>query len=161
MKPEYELLRGAFAPTRLLWRGQDMGGVKEWYFDAPVGRDVVGTVLNQHREGPWWTPLTEISLASDPENPKVVDGGEERAQHDMIVANSFFLHEMFGLGHIVRTNGSVAAFWDGVECHVVRMENLHRVAVKLSQVKGAALSRAKRVSKSAKFVESVFKDLIS
>lgn len=156
---EWKVERRAFAQSVVTWKGREVGTVGECFFQFPE-RDVVGTLLNQWK-GVWWTPLREVSVASDPEGEKVVDGGVERAEHDRLVSGTFALHPMFGPGHVVRTNGQIAAFWDGVECWVVECGNLERLAVRLDQRTAAKPTRASRARETSRvLVEKVFADLL-
>lgn len=153
MNQVYSLCRQALQPTQLLVNGSDAGPVADHFFDFPVGRDEVGTVLNQLRPGLWRTPKFEVSVASDPHVTYTVEGGEAVAVHDKLVSNSFYLHPEFGPGHVLRTDGSIAAFWDGVTCWVVRMENLTQLRVVLGRA--SATKGESRKEKMQKLLDSI------
>lgn len=161
MTQQYSLQRAAFAPTRLAFMGEAVGTVAEWFFSHPA-RDVVGTQMRQDH-GDWREPLRELSLASWPEGeaPLVpssdgeqsirLDNGDciqARQAHNVLVAASFYLHPMFGLGHLVLTDGRTGAFWDGAETHVVHVTNLQpcRVVLSRTTTRSGAGARPKRAN---------------
>lgn len=153
MHQVYSLRKQALTPARLLFNGEDAGPVVDHFFDFPVGRDEVGTVLNQLRPGIWRTPKFEVSCPSESDGPKVMDNGVERAVHDRLVSGSFYLHPEFGPGHVLRTDGSIAAFWDGVTCWVVRMENLTQLRVALGR--GYAPTGESKKDRIQKLLDSI------
>lgn len=151
----YALHKVPLQPTRLLFNGSDLGPVADHYFDPPMERDVVGTVLNQMRPGQWRTPFFEVSQSSEPDGPRVYDEltGRDRAVHDRLVSNTFHFHQEFGLGHVMRTDGSLAAFWDGVVCQVVRLENL--VVVRVVLGRDVVTKRESRKEKLKALLDSI------
>lgn len=110
--------------------------VPDHYFDAPCAEraaTLLGTHLNERTraQSQWRTPLVAVSIASNPD-VKFSDNGNVRAIHDTLVTASFFHHPRYGHGHVLRTDGSLAAFWTGgSEVLVVHWTNLKEERVVL------------------------------
>lgn len=136
MKRLYSLQRGAFSPTKLCFCGTVLGEVGEFFFDPPA-EDVVGSLLNERKANEWRSQLREVSGASwsDPENAPMISDDGERQMHNVLVSNSFALHPMFGTGHVLRTDGRIAAFWNGERTYIVHLTNLKMLRVVISQDK--------------------------
>lgn len=148
MHQHYTIERRPFRPSVIYYNGVAVGESREVFFEPPQDpAEVVGTVLAQAK-GIWWSPMREISVASWGRDggPLIADADGEHAfpppsdvsarfQHNVLVSNTFALHPMFGVGHIVRTNGTIAAFWcGGGSCHVVEVENLTKLAAVLDRL---------------------------
>lgn len=144
--------REAFGPTQITLNGRPQVASCDAFFEFPSGRvdEIVGTVLAEYRQGPWWTPLTCLSVPTQSGNEAdmVVDGGVQRIVHEGLVSNTFALHPEFGCGHVLRTNGHIAAFWDGVEIFVVGVANLIPLRVRLDSDR-EAVRAARQASATA------------
>lgn len=151
----FGLRRSAFQPTALTFRGKELGPVSDYYFDPPG--DAVGKfngLLNELRPGTdWRTPRVAASAGAWPEGEalEVIDGGtqvcfenypglgkvelryggQERIAHNALFSASFYLHPFYGTGHVLRTDGRVAAFWNGEGTYVVHFTNLRALRVRL------------------------------
>lgn len=136
MTRNYQLRQAAFAPAKLRYQDCDMGPVTEHYFDAPAperATRLLDTLLNENVSTNWRSPRIEESVAEDTDGPTVMVDGVEVAQHTKLVSASFAVHPMFGCGHVLRTDGRVAAFWNGETTKVVHLTNLRFVRVTVSR----------------------------
>lgn len=129
MKRLYSLRRGAFSPTMLEYRRKVLGRVSDFFFDPPRA-DVVGIQGKFQRTGECRQPRREVSSAMFGEEREVSDSGE-RKMHTLLRSGTFGLHPEFGTGHVLETNGDVAAFWNGESVYLVRLENVEMVGVVL------------------------------
>lgn len=131
----FGLRRGAFAPTALTFRGRCLGPVADYYFEPPrYAEAIFNGLLNELRPGTdWRTPRAAASAGAWPssEETYIHDNGKERVAHNALFSTSFYLHPTFGTGHILRTDGRVAAFWNGERCYVVHFTNLRPLRVRL------------------------------
>lgn len=140
MNRTYSITRNAFAPASLTVCGGPAGPVADHYFDPPAAQrasEIVGTQLNEDAAGTvnsWRSPRHFISVAEDPE-ALMNDAGNLRPVHTKLVSSSFAVHPMFGPGHVLRTEGRIAAFWNGELCRVVHLTNLKFVQVTVSRTK--------------------------
>ena len=143
----YSIQRSPFRPSVLCFNGNAIGDIASFYFDPPTA-DVVGTLLNERgQDSSWRSPKRFLSgtTYSDAENdPRISDpdgeyidssGHAYRLEHNVLYANTFALHPLFGTGHVLRTDGRIAAFWNGERCYIVHLTNLHflRVAVSVAE----------------------------
>lgn len=149
----WSLSRRAFSPAWVVFNKEPVAPVCDTFFEHPGALRAHGlceTLLNENRDpNTWRSPAEVVSGASwaDPEEaPKVFDSGRERLVHNVLVSNTFALHPMLGTGHVLRTDGRVAAFWNGEMCRVVHLTNLKmlRVVVATSGPKGRPGAREPR-----------------
>lgn len=147
----FGLRRSAFQPTALTFRGKELGPVSDYYFDPP--KDAIGKfngLLNELRPGTdWRSPRVAASGGVWPqgEEQKVLDGGMERIAHNALFSSSFALHPFYGTGHVLRTDGRVAAFWNGEGTYVVHFTNLRALRIRLD-TSNEHVVRAKRNQRS-------------
>lgn len=140
-QPTYAVLAAAFAPAILMFHGQAAGAVADHYFDAPTaGRadGLVGTLLEEEPVNMdktlWRTPRSAISVPEAGEEREVSEHDGVRKMHTRLVANAFAVHPDYGPGHVLRTDGRVAAFWTGERTYVVHFTNLKFVRVTVGRL---------------------------
>jgi hypothetical protein len=104
-----------------------MKPIPDDYFDPPTGerlRSLCSSMLFEKYKDGWRYPRQETSAPSSSNNPHILDGGKERALHDIMVSSTFGRHPLYGPGHILRTNGQIAMFWDGETVWIVEHQNV-------------------------------------
>lgn len=105
------------------------------FFDAPSAErseELIQARFPERYKDRWRAQRTLESCASRSDNPVVLDNGTERAMHDMLVSASFAFHPLYGTGHVLRTNGVVAMFWNREEVALVEVKNLTFLRVVLA-----------------------------
>ena len=73
-----------------------------------------------------------------------------QTRHVKLVSNTFALHLLFGPGHVLRTDGRVAAFWNGEMCRVVQLGNLVMLRVQIGRGEGGTKREARSAKSEAK-----------
>lgn len=138
----YALLHRPFQPTVVMWACSyssdpvELGTVDELFFDAPEPSRADALVRARTVDRPRFdfrTPKSAISKSVAGEERVVYDNllGYERLTHTILVSNTFALHPAYGTGHVLRTNGVSALFWNGEEVVFVHVTNLQMLQVRL------------------------------
>lgn len=92
--------------------------------DAARHAELCSARLAERPKDQWRTPKAYVSVASSSDNPEMVDFDGTRASHDLLVSATFGYHPFYGLGHILRTSGVIALFWNSEEVAIVEHKNV-------------------------------------